>query len=100
MGLNSQKKCRQDPVTATSRRTQHEQKTLPASPTNLPETLEEKAACAACGGQNHLQLRSQQSQGSQQQEERGTNKHKSTPAFINLRARRKKGLGSRCHVTI
>ncbi|MEQ2286199.1 hypothetical protein AMECASPLE_039806 [Ameca splendens] len=41
-----------------------------------------------------------QSRGSQQQEERGTNKHKSTPAFINLRARRKKGLGSQCHVTI
>ncbi|MEQ2313210.1 hypothetical protein AMECASPLE_039298 [Ameca splendens] len=40
------------------------------------------------------------SRGSQQQAARGTNKHKSTPAFINMRTRRKKGLGSRCHVTI
>ncbi|MED6254421.1 hypothetical protein ATANTOWER_025909 [Ataeniobius toweri] len=40
------------------------------------------------------------SRGSQQQEERGTNEHKSTPAFINLRTRRKKGLGSRCHTML
>ncbi|MEQ2246416.1 hypothetical protein ILYODFUR_038269 [Ilyodon furcidens] len=90
---NKQQHCQRN-------KTQHEQKTPPASRTNLPENLEEKAACAASGGQNHPQLRPQSITRLLAASSKRNNEYKPTPIFINLRTRRRKGLGSRCHVTI